>query len=360
MPHLYADISSHGLGHLAQTAPVLNELRRRLPNLRLTVRSGLPRAALASRIGGMFEHLQQPSDFGMLMANAVDVLTEQSAHAYAEFHRDWEPRVAREAALLAQLAPDAVLADVSYLALAGAGAAGIPAVAMCCLNWADIYRHYCGGHADAGAIERHMLDAYNSACCFLKVQPTMPMAGLKNAQEIGTIAQGGENRRDRINTLLGLERSEKLVLVAMGGIHMRLPMEDWPRIPGVRWLVQASWQVRHPDAIELERLGLPFIDVLHSCDALLTKPGYGSFAEAAVNGTPVLYLRRQDWPEEPYLIDWLKRHGACLEVERQRLMRGDVADELQALLALPAARPPLANGATQAADVLAQMLRGSD
>lgn len=358
MPHLFADISSHGLGHLAQTAPVLNELRRRVPDVRITVRSGLPRTALANRIGGTFEHLAQASDFGMLMANAVDVLAEQSAHAYAEFHRDWEPRVAREAALLAQFAPDAVLADVSYLALAGAGATGIPAVAMCCLNWADIYGHYCGGKPESDAILRHMLDAYNSARCFLKVQPTMPMAGLNNAQEIGTIAQGGENRRDAINTLLGLNPDEKLVLVAMGGIRMRLPMEDWPRLPGVRWLVQASWQVHHPDAIELERLELPFVDVLHSCDALLTKPGYGSFAEAAVNGTPVLYLRRLDWPEEPYLTDWLKRHGACLEVERQRLMRGDVADELQALLALPARVPPLASGAAQAADVLAQMLRG--
>lgn len=357
MPHLYADISSHGFGHLAQTAPVLNELRRRVPDVRITVRSGLPRGALASRIGGTFEHLPQATDFGMLMTNAVDVLAEQSAQAYAEFHRDWETRVAREAALLAQLAPDAVLADVSYLALAGAGAAGIPAVAMCCLNWADIYRHYCGGHADAGAILRQMLDAYNSARRFLKVQPTMAMPGLNNAQEIGTIALGGEDRRDAINALLGLQPDEKLVLVGMGGIPMRLPMEDWPRLPGVRWLVQASWQVRHPDAIELERLGLPFVDALRSCDALLTKPGYGSFAEAAVNATPVLYLRRLDWPEEPYLIEWLKRHGACLEVERQRLMRGDVADELQALLAQPAALPPLASGAAQAADILAQMLR---
>jgi hypothetical protein len=292
------------------------------------------------------------------MANAVDVLAEQSAQAYAEFHRDWDPIVAREAALLAHLAPDVVLSDVSYLALAGAAAAGIPAVAMCCLNWADIYRHYCGGHANAGAIERQMLDAYSSARCFLKVQPTMPMPGLKNTQEIGPIAQGGQNRRDEIDALLGLEKKEKLVLVAMGGIHMRLPMEEWPRLPGVRWLVQSSWQVRHPDAIELERLGLPFVDALRSCDALLTKPGYGSFAEAAVNGTPVLYVRRLDWPEEPYLIDWLQQHGACLEVERQRLMRGGVADELQALLALPTAAPPLATGAAQAAEILAQMLRG--
>lgn len=357
MPHLLTDISSHGFGHLAQTAPVLNELRRRLPDLRLTVSSGLPRAKLAERIQGEFRHIPQASDFGMAMANAVEVLPEQSAAAYAEFHHDWEHRVAQEAARFAELAPDAVLSDVSYLALAAADSAGIPAIAMCCLNWADIYQHYCGADPGAAEIRRHMLDAYNSARCFLKVQPTMPMPGLRNAREIGPIAQSGENRRAQIDTLLGLKGNEKLVLVAMGGIHMRLPMEDWPRIPGVRWLVQSSWQVRHADAIELESLALPFVDVLRSCDALLTKPGYGSFAEAALNATPVLYLRRTDWPEEPYLIAWLKAHGACLEVERGNLMRGNVADELRALFALPTLTPPLPSGAAQAADVLVAMLR---
>ena len=357
MPHLLADISSHGFGHLAQTAPVLNELRNRLPGLRLTVSSGLPHARLAARIQGEFRHIAQASDFGMVMANAVEVLPEQSAAAYAEFHRDWEHKVAQEAARFAELAPDAVLSDVSYLALAAADSAGIPAVAMCCLNWADIYQHYCGFDPGATQILRHLLDAYNSAHCFLKVQPTMPMPGLQNAREIGPIAQSGENRRAQIDARLGLKGDEKLVLMAMGGIHMRLPVEGWPRIPGVRWLVQSSWQVRHADAIELESLALPFVDLLRSCDALLTKPGYGSFAEAALNATPVLYLRRADWPEEPCLIAWLKSHGACLEVERGNLMRGDVAEELRALFALPMPTPPLPTGAAQAADVLVEMLR---
>jgi hypothetical protein len=31
-PHLFVDISAHGFGHLAQVAPVLNALGRRLPN----------------------------------------------------------------------------------------------------------------------------------------------------------------------------------------------------------------------------------------------------------------------------------------------------------------------------------------
>ena len=40
-----------------------------------------------------------------------------------------------------------------------------------------------------------------------------------------------------------------------------------------------------------------FADLLASSDALLCKPGYGSFVEAASCGVPVLYVARPDWPE---------------------------------------------------------------
>ena len=48
--HLFVDISSHGFGHLAITAPALDALAEIAPELRLTVRSGLPRQKLAQRI----------------------------------------------------------------------------------------------------------------------------------------------------------------------------------------------------------------------------------------------------------------------------------------------------------------------
>jgi hypothetical protein len=47
------------------------------------------------------------------------------------------------------------------------------------------------------------------------------------------------------------------------------------------------------------------IDLLRSVDAVIAKPGYGTFAEAACNATPLLYVRRQEWPEQDCLIEWL-------------------------------------------------------
>lgn len=141
-----------------------------------------------------------------------------------------------------------------------------------------------------------------------------------------------------------------------GHIAQTAPVVNAPRIPGVRWMVPSSWQARHPDAVELESLAMDFTDVLASCDALLTKPGYGSFAEAACNGVPVLYLDRKDWPEAPYLVEWLKRQGRCMEVERPALERGAIAAPLEALWALPPTAPVEPEGIAQAADLLHDLL----
>lgn len=356
MPHLLVALSAHGFGHAAQTAPVVNALRARIPDLRVTLRTTVSPALLAARFEGAFTQVTVASDFGMRMASAVDVLVEESAHAYAAFHHDWGSKIHIEAHALAELAPDLILANVPYLTLAGAAEAGIPAVALCSLNWADIYAHYCGQRPEATEIHAQMLAAYNSARCFLQTEPHMPMADLVHRRSIGPVARVGQTRRDELNHRLGLSARDRLVLIAPGGMELPLPINAWPRLPRVRWLVSAAWRVTHPDAISIESLAMHFIDILRSSDAMIGKPGYGSFAEVACNAIPMLYVKRNDWPEEPYLVEWLNSHGRSLEISRAQLERGDIFDALRALWALPQQPAIEPVGVQQAADYLAAAL----
>ena len=89
-PHLFVALSGHGFGHLAQAAPVLNALRRRLPALRLTVQSPLSGEILQARIAGELTHIPEATDLGMIMASALEVKTAESLAAYRAFHADWE------------------------------------------------------------------------------------------------------------------------------------------------------------------------------------------------------------------------------------------------------------------------------
>ena len=352
MTHLVVSISGHGYGHVAQTAPILNLLLQCMPQLRLTVRSAVPLWYLRSRIHVPFDHLSSHGDIGMVMSSALDVSTDDSRAAYRAFHSHWETRVAEEARLLRDLGADAVFSNVGYLPLAGAQRAGIANAALCSLNWFDIYRHYAGDDAVAAQIHA----CYAGADAFLRATPGMAMETLPNLVEVAPIAALGHDRRDELMRHLRLSKDERLVLVSMGGIASRLPIERWPHIDGVRWLVQESWRVNHPDAIVLESLPMSFSDLLASSDVLLCKPGYGSFVEAACGGKPVLYVNRPDWPESLALVEWLQQHGVCSEVSREQVQCGDIAQDLFALWSAPLATPPLASGAAQAADWLMRQL----
>ncbi len=352
MPHLVVSISGHGFGHVAQTAPILNLLQERMPQLRLTVRSAVALAHLRSRIHAPFDHLPSHGDIGMVMSSALDVHVDDSRAVYRAFHADWDARVADEARLLRDLGADMVFSNVGYLPLAGAQRAGIPNAALCSLNWFDIYRHYAGDDAVAAQIH----DCYANADAFFRATPGMPMETLSNLVAIEPVAAVGLNRRDELNRQLRLSTDDKLVLVSMGGIVSRLPIECWPHIDGVRWLVQENWQVDHPDAIVLESLAMEFSDLLASSDTLLCKPGYGSFVEAACSGTPVLYVNRPDWPESPALTGWLRQNGVCREVSRKQLQDGEIAEVLSALWSAPEITPPMPGGVAQVADWLMHKL----
>jgi len=355
-PHLLVALTAHGFGHLAQSAPVINALRRRLPELRLTIYSALPGAVLARHIDGAFHHIARAADVGMCMQDAMEVDVPASMRAYKMFHHDWERAVADEVCLLAEYAPHAVLADVPYRILAAASQLGIPALALCSLNWADLYAHFCGGDDGAAKILGQIRRCYAGARAFLRPTPSMPMTDLTNGLAIGPIARIGCDRRGEILSRFGWPDGMRLILVSLGGIPSRLNITTWPAMPDLRWIVPGSWEAPRDDVLRFESLGMDFIDVLRSADALITKPGYGSFVEAVCNGVPVLYAPRRDWPEQVFLEEWLREQAPCGRIRRRQLERGEFADELTTLLAL-ARRPPAApEGVVMAVNHLAALL----
>lgn len=348
--HLFVDISAHGFGHLAITAPVLNALADLDPALQLTVRSALPVAKLRERIAPPFCHWPEASDFGFRMIDANRVDLPASAEAYREAHRDWPGRVQQEARALDALRPDLVLSCVSALPLAAARQVGLPSAALCSMNWAALFAHIFGREGWAAPIYDELLTAYAEADCFLRTCPGMPMPELDNVRDIGLIATIGR-RHD-----LGLN-GDKAVLLTMGGIAHRLPIDHWPVVPGIRWLAPAAQLNGHPTALAWEDFGLSFNDLFCSVDAAITKPGYGTFAEAGANGIPLLYLRRDNWPEQDCLIAWLTEHGRPIEIDSEQMLGGRLAASLDALWQQPAPTRPAATGAVETARYLLRLAR---
>lgn len=356
-PHLYVALSGHGFGHLAQVAPLLNAWQQRFTHGRLTLQSALSADTLRKRIRGEFTVVNASADFGMLMVDALEVKVAESVAAYRAFHAQWEQHLAWQEQLLRAAAPHLILADIPYLTLAAAANLHIPALALCSLNWADILQDCAGAEFEVSAMCALMREAYNSARAFLQPAPAMPMRGLHHAHSIGPLADLGQQRRMELKQGLGLRADDLVVCVALGGVDMRPPLEQWPQQPRVYWLTPPHWQTVRHDLPHWGRFAAwPMLDVMRSCDVLLTKPGYGAFTEAACNQMRTIYVARDTWPEEPWLGNWLLAHGNAVKISRAQLHSGELAAVLDELLAQPLRPAVVPSGIDQALEWLAACL----
>ena len=122
------------------------------------------------------------------------------------------------------------------------------------------------------------------------------------------------------------------------------------------WLLPQGVRAGRDDMPDCSRLPMGFTDMLASCDAVLTKPGYGTYTEAVCNGVPILTLARPDWPETAGMNDWARQHGRLQEISQAQFASGGFAAALQVLWQQPAVPPPAPTGIGEAAALLAARL----
>lgn len=356
MPHLVVDISGHGFGHAGQVIPVVRDLLDARPELRVTLRTAVPGEVLARHLGREVPVAPPPADIGMIMTGPLDVDAAASARAYAELHADFPAVVAREAERLRALDADLLLADVPYSSLAAAARIGVPAVALCSLNWLDAYRAYCADRPEAARIVAEIRGAYAAARLFLQPRPHTPMAELANTRSIPPICRVGADRSDQLRARLGLGAGQSLVAAGFGGLP-GAAIADLPRLDGVVW-VQANAPAARADIVDLRDIGLDFADLAASADLVVTKSGYGTLCETLAAGTRLLMVSRPDWPEDPAMRAWLAAHGTSAAIARAEATPDGLAHHVRALLARPRGRPVPPDGRPAAVDALRAFLAG--
>ncbi|MFO7748074.1 MAG: hypothetical protein R6V42_09730 [Orrella sp.] len=382
--HCLVAISSHGFGHLSQVAPVLNQFAGEClpsdPTMRFTLRTTLPPEAIAKRVVIPFDIDLGSDDFGMVMFNALQSNVPESLRRYKAQHADWESAVDALAQHLSDLKVDVLFADIPYLTLAAAARVGIPSVAMCSLNWADILEQSVAEDptalATAGlsrrgfeAILQTMREAYASASVFLQPEPSMAMSGLSNLRRIEPVSEPAANlgRESLVQWVAqaGFKDAAQgwFVLVSMGGIPTTLKPEQWPTHCLGRplfYLVTPDLAGQHPHAVTMQAHGMqvpvPSYQVLIAAsDVVLSKPGYGTFVEACVAGTPVLYVARPAWPESAALNQWIDRVGHARQIDAQQLATGNFEAPLCELLAQGRSKPLKSSGAAMAATAIREL-----
>lgn len=364
MPLIWSAISAHGYGHAAQMVPVLNELGRRIPSLKIILRTNVPRHFFESRMTVPWELRPAPMDIGCLQHGPLTMDWDATWQAHRSFHANWEARLKEEAAAIRASRADLVLGNNPYLAIAAGAAADVPTVSLASLSWDEILQDQVDpAQPWQAAVLEAMRRAYGQATLLLRITPGLPMPAFPFAQDIGPIATPLPSARERIRAQLHIAGNDALVLLAFGGIPFEhLPFDRMESMPGLQFLIAGPVPPESRRVRSIAGMSEPFSTLLSSVDVIMTKPGYGTTIEAVAVQTPLVYVRRHNFADEQSIVTYLRRFGRGVELSREDFLNARWEPGIQQALALPkpAAPPPACTGAADAAIQLLPFLQPSE
>lgn len=271
-------VSAHGYGHAGRSSALIKEL-----GLGVTVVTGAP----ARFFPGIAVEAPFPGvDTGLIQRDALAIDLEATRAVHARLEAAWDEGVAFERERLRRLKARLVVCDVPALPFEAAAAEGLPSAAVANFDWDWLLSSMglpAGRHAEA----------YAKASVYLRLPMGAPTGAFRRLEEMPLLARRSTSTREKARSALGFGE-EKVALVAFGGFESDLKVE----LPGWRLL-----------RLGADEPPLPFVDLILACDAVVAKPGYGTFAEAILHERPILHVPRPGFPETPFVLDWAARHG---------------------------------------------------
>ena len=300
----------------------------------------------------------------MLQATSLDIDAAGTLAAHAAFLAGWERAVEREAAFLREVRADLVVADIPPLAFAAAHRAGVPSLAVGNFCWDWIFARWARTDPRWRQAARRYREAAGLAEAALRAPLHGDFSAFRAVRPVGHVVNRSRRTRAACRADLGIDARDRrrLVLVSFGGFGGASLLGPAARsdLSGYRFVALEPNAPRDlpGDWIHLPRPSpLPHEDLVHACDALIGKAGYGTVAEAIVHRTRFLFLPRRGFPEVPVLERGLREWGAARAMPRRDFAAGRWRRHLDALFAGPAAPPaPRSDGARQVAAAVVSRL----
>lgn len=352
-PRVAFYVSGHGYGHATRAALLLERVNAALP-VEPFVRCSAPARFFARAGATLSAGFEEPS---LLQQGGLDVDWDASLRGHLAFLEKRAEAVAAESEWLRSVAPALVLTDAPSLACEAASKARVPCRVVSNFTWDWVLGERAKEDPRWVPVAGRMADAYALAAGAWRLPGSAGFATVPSVSDPGLLARRSPASRSEARAALGVpEDGRPLVLVSFGGFGSALPRLDDPALEAFRFAgfgsapagLKAPWHWLDPHP------ALPHAESVAACDALIGKPGYGTFSEAAAHGCRVLAVRRRDYPESEVLWRWLSGVSTCAELPRADFESGRWAPHLSALMARKALPPVPAPGA----DVIAVQIRG--
>ena len=304
-PVLYLAITSHGFGHAARTASVAAKVQELLPETLLIFVTTVPNWLLAGHIKGDFIQRVKHLDVGVIQSDSFTMDHTATLAKLRDIRERANRIIADEVNFLRTNRAGLVLADIPPLAAPIAHGADLPCWFMSNFGWDFIYRDW-GGEFITEA--DWITEQYQTGDRLFRLPLSEPMAHFSNITDVGLIGGEPNHSPEHLRETFALNKSkDKTILLTFGGLGLNaIPYETLSKFPDYQFI---TFDRQAPDLDNLRKIddvSYRPVDFFSVCDRIISKPGFGTFAEAMRQDLTIATLPRDGFAETPLLLKGLR------------------------------------------------------
>jgi L-arabinokinase len=300
-------LTAHGYGHAVRTSTICNEFSG---NVRLIFRTTIPENFFREEVKRPFEYLPGQFDCGCIQSDSVTVDKKETLRAYMMLAEQNAVRLEEEIKFCREQGVDGIVSDITPLAFEVARKAGLPSMAVANFTWFDIYEPYVQEYPSFAPVLEKIRQQYQMADLLLELIPSTGMSYFANRVKIPPVGKPGRNLSGRLKKYLGLEKDRRIALIYVGELGMgNIRWGDLVKFGG--WDFVGIYPLPGASANYhlMDKKSFPYEDLVASAELMVTKIGYGVVSQALINGTPLIYLPREDFAEFPVLEKAIQEWG---------------------------------------------------
>jgi hypothetical protein len=307
-PILYVAITNHGFGHATRTASVAATIQKLCPDVLLIMVTTAPRWLLESYIEGDFIHRPRAFDLGVVQADSLTMDKAATLEKLLDIKKRQNSLIASEVNFIRQNRVDLILADIPFLAPLFAKAADIPCWMMSNFGWDFIYRDWGGEFI---AIADWISECYSKCDRLFRLPFHEPMPAFKNITDVGLTGGSPRYPADELRSSWGITAPlDKTILLTFGGLGLQqIPYENLQHFSDWQFI---TFDKSAPDLANLIKINdskYRPVDFMPLCGRIVSKPGYGTFAEATRLEIPMVTIPRDDFAESRFILEGIANYN---------------------------------------------------
>jgi len=351
-------ISSHGFGHAARAAAVMQAIADCDPSVQFEIFTATPSWFFQDSLSTHFNYHHLLTDFGLAQKTPFQSDLGDTLRNLDGFYPIAPKRLADISKTIRRLESRIIICDIAPMGILVAQDVGIPSVLVENFTWDWIYQQYAAADKKINKYIDYLNPIFTSSDYHIQTEPICS----RQSPDLVTapVSRKPKTPRDQIRQRLGLLTDRNVVLITTGGIPQSYDfLQKLKKLQEIKFVMPGAGpeiKIRDNLIILPHQSDFYHPDLVNACDAVVGKVGYSTLAEVYHAGVPFGYVARSNYNESGSMVNFIKQQMPCIALEESEFQDGEWVSEIRELLALPRVHRKGVNGAAQIGEFILALI----